>query len=98
MKVKDLREDITRQELIILNLQRSCENVIDLANYIIKKYKLGIPKNSRHSFELLVESNIITSNIKDKMRSMVGFRNIVVHDYSSIDLDIIEHIIHDCFY
>ena len=46
-------EDYTRQDAAILNLMRACEQSIDLANYLVKKEKLGVPADSSQSFDLL---------------------------------------------
>ncbi len=52
--------DYRRQDSIILNLQRACEAAIDLANYLVKKKKLGVPRDSRAVFGILGESSIIS--------------------------------------
>lgn len=36
--------DFTKQDSIILNLQRACEASIDLAMHIVAQQKLGVPK------------------------------------------------------
>ena len=59
----NLSTDFTRQDSIVLNLQRACEASIDLANYINKQKKLGIPQSSRDSFELLLDFFALRSSI-----------------------------------
>jgi uncharacterized protein YutE (UPF0331/DUF86 family) len=86
-------ENYDAQDASILNILRACELSIDLANYIIKKKKLGIPVSSSESFELLAKSRIIENTLSDKMKKMVGFRNIAVHEYQSINLEIVENVI-----
>jgi len=51
--------DYTKQDSIILNIQRACEAAIDLAMHIVSEKNLGIPQNSRDSFEVINSSNII---------------------------------------
>jgi len=87
------RTNYTIQDSIVLNLQRACEAVIDLANYIIKKDKLGLPQSSRDAFDLLQAHHIIDEDLALRMKRMVGFRNMAVHEYYSLNLDIIESII-----
>jgi len=41
------------QDAAVLNLVRVCELSIDMANYVIKRDKLGIPTSSAESFGLL---------------------------------------------
>ena len=77
----------------MLNIQRACEASIDLAMHIISKQKLGIPQNSRDAFDVLNEKNIIDDKLSKNLKAMVGFRNIVVHDYQSINIKVVESII-----
>ena len=85
--------NFTVQDSILLNLQRACESSIDLANYIVKKRKLGIPQNSRDAFDFLAQSKLIEESLQVKMKHMVGFRNVAVHEYQTLNLDVIESII-----
>jgi uncharacterized protein YutE (UPF0331/DUF86 family) len=52
----NLSTDFIRQDSIVLNLQRACEASIDLANYVNKQQRLGIPQSSRDAFELLFKA------------------------------------------
>lgn len=49
--------------------------------HIVSEKKLGIPQNSRDGFEVLNKNNIISDDLTKTLKSMVGFRNIAVHDY-----------------
>lgn len=86
-------KNYTKQDSIILNIQRACEACIDLAMHIAADEKLGIPQNSRDAFEILNQNGIISDTLTIKMKRMVGFRNIVVHDYQAVNLTIIKKII-----
>lgn len=86
-------EDFTKQDSIILNIQRACEASIDLAMHIVSERKLGIPKASREGFEILQQANIIEENLAQSLMNMVGFRNIAVHDYQALNLDILQVIL-----
>jgi uncharacterized protein YutE (UPF0331/DUF86 family) len=86
-------KDYTKQDSIILNLQRACEASIDLAMHIIAEHRLGLPQNSRDAFDMLLSHTIIDEGIATRMKAMVGFRNIAVHDYQTINVDILIQII-----
>ncbi|EWG09304.1 MULTISPECIES: type VII toxin-antitoxin system HepT family RNase toxin [Cytobacillus] len=88
-------ENYTKQDSIILNLQRACEASIDLAMHIIANKKLGLPQNSRDAFSILEKEGILQANLSQKMKAMVGFRNIAVHDYQEINLEILKKILDD---
>lgn len=83
----------TKQDSIILNIQRSCEAAIDLAMHIVAEQKLGLPQNSRDAFIMLRNAGVINEELAQKMQAMVGFRNIAVHDYQAVNLAIVRAII-----
>ena len=43
-------EDYRRLDAIVLNLQRACELVTDMAMYIVSHRKLGVPQNKKRGF------------------------------------------------
>ncbi len=81
-------KDFLKQDAVAVNLQRACEQAIDLANYVIKSKKLGLPRESKESFALLAENGLIDKDLSVKLEKMVGFRNISVHEYQSLDIEI----------
>lgn len=83
----------TKQDSIILNLQRACEASIDLAMHVVAEKNLGLPQASRQAFELLLQNGIIGKDVTERLKAMVGFRNIAVHDYQSLNLNILQKII-----
>ena len=86
-------DDYRKMDMIVLNLQKACEAVLDLAVYIVSTRKLGLPQTKREAFILLEENNIIDSKMSKNMQGMVGFRNIAVHDYKEIDEEILKDVI-----
>jgi uncharacterized protein YutE (UPF0331/DUF86 family) len=86
-------EDFMKQDAISINLQRACEQCIDLANHTIKTLKLGLPKESRESFRLLAISRIIPHELAHRLEGMVGFRNILVHEYQRMDIELMINVI-----
>lgn len=86
-------EDYTKQDSIVLNIQRAVEATIDIAMYLVSVNKFGIPQNSRDAFEVLNQHNIISDSILQKLKLMIGFRNIAVHNYQDLNLEIIQKII-----
>jgi len=89
----ELKNNYTKQDSIILNIQRAAQASIDLSTHIIRINKLGVPKTSRDVFTLLENSNILSVKISEQMKKMVGFRNIAVHDYQNISLDVVKNIL-----
>ena len=86
-------DNYTHIDAIILNLERACQASIDLAMHSIASKHLGIPQSSADAFSILSRSNIITKDLADKLKSMVGFRNIAIHEYQGIELGIVKSIL-----
>ncbi len=85
--------DFTKQDSIILNLQRLCEASMDLGNRIIALEDLGLPQSSREIFTILGKAGYISDALSKNLEGMVGFRNIAVHDYQKVNLNIVKSII-----
>jgi uncharacterized protein YutE (UPF0331/DUF86 family) len=90
---KNLVTNQTKQDAIILNLQRACETSIDLAMYVISRRRLGIPQDSRDAFTLLQTGGILPTELETRMQRMVGFRNVAVHEYTRLNLDVVRAIV-----
>lgn len=89
----DLFQDMTVQDVVVLNLQRAVQAVIDIAAHVVASERFGVPQSQKDLFSILERECIIESRLGAAMRNMVGFRNIAVHDYSAIDPHILESII-----
>ena len=90
-----LTRDITKQDSIVLNLQRACEASIDLAMHIVRTQRLGVPQESREAFGLLERADLLDSDLAGRMSRMVGFRNVAVHDYRKLSMDIVASLVRE---
>jgi uncharacterized protein YutE (UPF0331/DUF86 family) len=90
---QNLLANQTRQDAIVLNLQRACETAIDLAMYVVNRRRLGVPQESRDAFTLLQTAGILPADLATRMQRMVGFRNIAVHEYTRLNLEVVHSII-----
>ena len=90
---QNLVRNQTKQDAIVLNLQRACETAIDLAMYVVSQRKLGVPQDSRDAFSLLQTAGILSADLAQRMQRMVGFRNVAVHEYTRLNLEVVRTII-----
>ncbi len=87
MNVKE-EEDLTGKErfyavsMLTFSIMNRC---IDLANEIISACKFGIPHSYRDLFEYLYRENVIDKDVRDKMVTLVYYRNLIAHEYHEID-------------
>ena len=66
-------------------LQISIECIIDICSLIVTGLRLGLPGEEDDLFEKLEAAGIIPSSMKETLRMMKGFRNILVHEYSRVN-------------
>jgi len=85
--LKTFLNDIDIQESILFNIQMAVQNCIDIAAHIISDEGLGVPGSTNEMFYLLEENGYLDNEITEKIVKAVGLRNLVVHEYSKIDLD-----------
>ena len=87
--------NFSRQDAAILNIQRACEAALDIGQHLIRREQLGLPQSARDVFELLAKSEWIESSLAESLKRMIGFRNIAIHEYQSLQLEITVKIITD---
>ncbi len=80
--------NFTRQDAAILNIQRACEAALDMGQHLIRRDRLGVPQSARDVFTLLAQAGRIEKPLAEALQRMVGFRNIAVHDYQTLQLPI----------
>lgn len=85
--------DFTRQDAAILNIQRACEAALDMGQHLIRRERLGASQSARDVFELLHRGGWVDASLLPAMKSMIGFRNIAVHEYQTLQLPITVSII-----
>lgn len=90
---EELETNQTRQDAIVLNLQRACEASIDLAMHLVRRHGLGLPNDSREAFRMLEQRGFLDKGLSEHMQAMVGFRNVAVHNYQTLSLDIVRAIL-----
>jgi len=66
-------------------LHISVECVIDVCSLMVKGLRLGLPSGEEDLFERLERKKIISGRMKEKLKLMRGFRNVLVHRYGEVD-------------
>lgn len=76
-------------------MQLAIEAIGDLGNHVIADLSLGVVNWHSDIPTLLAAGGYITAEQRDTWISMIGFRNILVHDYLDIDRDIVYNVLHE---
>jgi uncharacterized protein YutE (UPF0331/DUF86 family) len=87
--IEDLKRDFKARGAVERYLQVSIECIVDIGNEIISSLQLQRPERYRDIPYILAEAKIIPKIFAEKIASMIGFRNLLVHDYASINLNMV---------
>ena len=88
-----LSTDIREQRFVEHTLQIAIQAALDVAAHIVSDERLGEPRANRELFDLLEQHRWIAPPLATSLRSMVGFRNMLVHGYDDVDLAIVRDVL-----
>lgn len=77
--------DETAQAAATRWLQTAVEALIDIANHVVAREGLGVPRAYSETMEILVREEVLPADRRDSFLAMVRFRNRVVHLYDTVD-------------
>jgi len=84
-----LRNDIDLQDSVLHNLQLAIQGCIDIGSHIISDEGWGIAGSLGDILYTLRDRNVIEAELTERLVSMIGFRNILIHEYDDINIDIV---------
>ena len=87
-------KDIDAQDIVTLNLTRIIQSSVDIAMHIIATSNAETPQTMSESFDTLKKLSIIDKETTIKLKKSIGFRNIAVHNYGELDLELTHTIAH----
>lgn len=89
LDVEGYRSDWKTQRIVERTLHLAIETCMDVADHVVADRRLRVPETGAETFEVLAEAQIITTDLAASLGRMVGFRNILVHDYARLDPSIV---------
>lgn len=77
-------------------LLEAIQMVIDIACYLVSARWLGSPATYGECVDLLEKHGYLAAALAQRLRRMIGLRNILVHEYLSVDvhrlIDYLDHL------
>jgi len=70
-------------------VQIAIQAVVNIAEHIVAGLKLGKPEYAKELFSVLAKEGIISQELAAHLASAVGLRNVLVHLYREVDLEIL---------
>jgi len=74
-------------------LQLAIETTLDVGSHIVAEENLGTIEHSRDIARCLKEHGHISQDLEHRWMRMIGFRNILVHDYLEVDQSIVYDVV-----
>ena len=65
--------------------EKITEALVDLAFLVIKDKGLKLPEDDKQSFSVLADAGVIGSALSEKLGEAKGMRNVIAHEYGSVD-------------
>lgn len=88
-----IRQDIRERRFVEHTLQLAIQAALDVASHIVSDERLGEPRTNRELFDLLEHGGWVAPELAQTLRNMVGFRNVLVHGYDTVDLTVVEDVL-----
>ncbi|MGQ9647618.1 MAG: type VII toxin-antitoxin system HepT family RNase toxin [Thermodesulfobacteriota bacterium] len=93
----------SREEYKKIEKKRACERLlqlliecmIDICALLVTGLRLGLPGEEDDLFERLEQAGVISPLMKETLRKMRAFRNILVREYGRIDDQLVYEILQD---
>lgn len=85
----ELANNLDTQDVIVLNLSRAVQLTVDVGSHMVSESKLPAPTSMRKVFDSLQGMQAISEAVSVRMKNAVGFRNVAVHCYDDLNIDIV---------
>lgn len=86
-------DDIQNRRFVEHTLQLAIQAALDVASHVVSDLRLGEPETNRALFDLLVEAGWVPHDLGEILGDMAGFRNVLVHGYTEVDLGIVRDVL-----
>lgn len=84
-----LADDADAQDIIALNLTRAVQLCVDIASHILSEVDSPAPATMGEALEGLARVQVLDAETAQQLRKAVGFRNIAIHRYQTIDWKVV---------
>ena len=86
---KELEANYELRSAVERNFQLAIESSVDIGEMIISREGFERPDFYRNVFLILGKNNVIPSDFAEEFSKAAGFRNVLVHIYEDINIEIL---------
>jgi uncharacterized protein YutE (UPF0331/DUF86 family) len=84
---------LTSEPVVRAAVERMMQAIVDLAldinGHVSSSVLQRSPGSGRESFDLMVTAGVLDADLAERLKPAVGLRNILVHMYADIDIEIV---------
>lgn len=88
----EIGRDVVQERFVEHTLQIAIQAMLDVASHIVADDRLGEPRDNAELFSILARHGWIGEESVETLENVVGFRNIVVHGYGDVDMQIVRDV------
>lgn len=85
--------DADLQDIVSLNISRAVQLCVDIGAHLIAGMDVPPPDTMGQTFDLLAQSGVLDTTLASRLKKAVGFRNIAVHSYETINWHIVHSLV-----
>jgi len=89
VRLDEFLENWEIHSAVIREFQVAIEACIDIGNHIISEKGWESPESYKDVVEILAKYGVISQDFKEVFKQMIAFRNVIVHEYIRLDLEIV---------
>jgi uncharacterized protein YutE (UPF0331/DUF86 family) len=86
-------EELVSSDLLLSaverNFQVAIECIFDIGTHIIAEKGFESPDDNADIVRILGDEGVVTPDFADRAKGLAGFRNILVHEYTGIDYNLL---------
>lgn len=95
LSAEQYRSDWKTQRIVERTLQMLIETCADLASHAVSDAGWRPPTGYADTFRVLAENRVVDEGLAATLEQMARFRNVIVHQYTQVDADIVVHVLHN---
>jgi len=89
----EILHDVREARFVLHTLQIAIQAALDVASHIVSDARLGEPETNRELFDRLAQHGWMSVDLAATMGRMAGFRNILVHGYGGLNLEVVRDLV-----
>jgi uncharacterized protein YutE (UPF0331/DUF86 family) len=83
--IEEFKKNVITRRFVERNIELSIEQMIEICKHFIGGLDLSEPETYSECFDMLAKEGVILDQSLDTFKSMVRFRNVLIHAYEGVD-------------